>query len=184
MHKLLVEISRVEVLCVSLDRSVYYITHFKTLRIVGFQTERLPWCFQLVVYCTATSVTAFCPKPLLGGDNITSEAVAAFCSKPVMGRSNWFQRAGRLGSRSNCQAAPPHPQQGSPIYCCERNNTIWDGGSTAPAKQLIPQRTQDFLHYSIFYWPFLTKWPFLGCTLEKIETVVSFFGVGDFRKGN
>ena len=28
----------------------------------------------------------------------------------------------------------------------DRDNTIWDGGSTAPAKQLIPQRTQDFLH--------------------------------------
>ena len=39
-------------------------------------------------------------------------------------------------------------------------------------------------NYSIFYWPFLTKWPFLGCMLEKNETVVSFFGVGDFRKGN
>ena len=25
------------------------------------------------------------------------------------------------------------------------NNTIWDGGSTAPAKLLIPHRTQDFL---------------------------------------
>ena len=39
----------------ALDRSVYYVRHFKTLRIVDFQTERLPRCFQLVVYCTGVA---------------------------------------------------------------------------------------------------------------------------------
>ena len=106
----------------ALGGSLYYIT--SQLRAVDFQTERLPRCFQLAVFTVqqkqstsvavftvlqkqSTSVAAFCSAPLLGGVNITSEAVAAFCWKPVRGRSNWFQRAGRLGSRSNCQAAPP-----------------------------------------------------------------------------
>ena len=110
----------------ALDGSVYYITHFKTLRIVDFQTEWLPRCFQLVVHCTAVADN-FCggllPKATIKWrqHHIWGKAVVAFCSKPVRGRSNWFQRAGRLGSRSNCQAAPPHSQQGSPRYFCERN---------------------------------------------------------------
>ena len=37
-----------------------------------------------------------------------------------------------------------HVQPSNPVKPWQ-NNTIWDGGSTAPAKQLIPHRTQDFL---------------------------------------
>ena len=91
------------------------IQHLWKIAHSGF--SRLPGCFQLPVYdCTAVAVTCGGLLPFsLGGGAVLLE--------PVRGRGNWFQRAGRLGSRSShtlryIRAHPDIPK--GKLYSCSR----------------------------------------------------------------
>ena len=96
------------------------IQHLWKIAHSGF--SRLPGCFQLPVYdCTAVAVTCGGLLPFsLGGEAVLLE--------PVRGRGNWFERAGRLGSRSNCPAVTPsdiyraHPVISHKIF--QRRNNV------------------------------------------------------------